>query len=126
MTEMQGMSSITGDPIDGMDHLRQSIRDILTTPIGSRVMRRDYGCNLMSLLDRPMNSNLVGDIQVAVAMALANHEPRVQLSRVLVESAPSDTSNAENQLANGGIHIHLEGSLLPAGQQFILKDVLQS
>lgn len=39
---MNGISATTGRPLSGIDHLRQSIRDILTTPIGSRVMRRLY------------------------------------------------------------------------------------
>lgn len=26
-----------------LDHIRQSVQDILTTPIGTRIMRREYG-----------------------------------------------------------------------------------
>ncbi|NBO96416.1 MAG: phage baseplate protein, partial [Betaproteobacteria bacterium] len=40
---MLGINAQTGQPLAGIDHLRQSIRDILTTRIGTRVMRRDYG-----------------------------------------------------------------------------------
>ena len=32
-------------------HLNQSIADILTTPIGTRVMRPDYGSNIPRLID---------------------------------------------------------------------------
>ena len=52
---MNGMST-SGKPISGLDHLRQSIADILTTPIGSRVMRRDYGSLLPGLIDQPQNN----------------------------------------------------------------------
>ena len=31
---MRGMSSDTGKALSGLDHLKQSIRDILTTPLG--------------------------------------------------------------------------------------------
>ena len=34
-----------------VDTLAQSIADIITTPLGSRTMRRDYGCLLFELLD---------------------------------------------------------------------------
>jgi hypothetical protein len=41
----------TRKALEGIDHLKQSIIDILTTPIGSRVMRRDYGSRLFELVD---------------------------------------------------------------------------
>ena len=36
-----GMNASTGAALDGLDHLRQSIRNILSTPVGSCVMRQD-------------------------------------------------------------------------------------
>ncbi len=35
-----GMSRDTGEALTDLDHIRQSVRDILLTPVGSRVMRR--------------------------------------------------------------------------------------
>ena len=35
------MNRNTGRAVAGLEHLRQSVADILTTPVGSRVMRRD-------------------------------------------------------------------------------------
>lgn len=40
---MTGMSRETGKALDEAAHISQSIRDILTTPVGSRLMRRTYG-----------------------------------------------------------------------------------
>ncbi len=40
---MAGMDRHTGKMIGTSDHIRQSIEAILTTPVGSRVMRRDFG-----------------------------------------------------------------------------------
>lgn len=48
---MLGINAQTGQPLSGIDHLRQSIRDILTTRSGMRVMRRDYGSRLPALVD---------------------------------------------------------------------------
>ena len=56
---VQSMNNITGESIDGLAHLKQSVNDILTTPIGSRVMRRDYGCGLVELLDSPIDASLI-------------------------------------------------------------------
>jgi len=46
-----GMNSQTGLSISEADHIRQSVRDILVTPVGSRVMRREYGSLLSALID---------------------------------------------------------------------------
>ncbi|WP_375666036.1 MULTISPECIES: GPW/gp25 family protein, partial [unclassified Bartonella] len=51
-----GMDRTTGKPLTGIDHLRQSILDILSTRIGSRVMRRDYGSRVAELIDAPVNN----------------------------------------------------------------------
>lgn len=48
-----GMNRATGAAIADLDHTRQSLSDILGTPIGSRVMRRDYGSLLSDLIDQP-------------------------------------------------------------------------
>jgi phage baseplate assembly protein W len=39
---MRGMNNKTGKELEGIKHLKQSMIDILTTPTGSRIMRRDY------------------------------------------------------------------------------------
>lgn len=79
---MRGMSAATGRALGGLDHLRQSIADILTTPIGSRVMRRDYGSLLPELIDQPANPSTVVRLYGATATALMRWEPRLLLSRV--------------------------------------------
>ena len=50
---MIGLNSHKGKRLDGLSHLHQSIRDILTTRRGTRVMRRDYGSRLPELVDNP-------------------------------------------------------------------------
>lgn len=95
---MKGIS-ITGQPIAGLEHLRQSIRDILTTRKGTRVMCREYGSRLPELVDRPVNPALNMDVYAATAEALARWEPRIELTKVRIESADG----------NGKIVLSLEG-----------------
>ncbi|MHB0819832.1 GPW/gp25 family protein [Stutzerimonas stutzeri] len=76
------MNRITGAAIDSTAHIAQSIGDILTTPIGSRVMRREYGSLLPDLIDAPLNDATRLLAYAAVAMALLRWEPRIRLSRV--------------------------------------------
>lgn len=38
-----GMNRGSGRTVTDLEHIRQSVSDILITPIGSRTMRRSYG-----------------------------------------------------------------------------------
>jgi len=79
---MQGMDKNTGKTISGRAHLKQRLDDILTTPLGSRVMRRDYGSRLPRLVDRPINASLKLDLVHATAEAIARWENELILKRV--------------------------------------------
>lgn len=79
---IRGMSSQTGSAIDDIDHIRQSVRDILTTPIGSRVMRRDYGSLLPELIDRPLNGATLLQAYAATVDALVRWERRIRATRI--------------------------------------------
>lgn len=109
---MLGMSATAGRALAGTDHLRQSIRDILTTPIGSRVELREYGSNLFNLIDRPVDEVLKVDIIVATVDALRRWEPRLEVSRVEVESA-----------APGAITLAITGRYLPEGRVIRLDGI---
>lgn len=85
MTGLTGMSRTGGVAISGDDHLAQSIADIVTTPLGSRVMRRDYGCLLFDLIDRPLGPATMLLCSMAIAIALARWEPRIELRAVRIE-----------------------------------------
>lgn len=81
---MNGVNSRTGKRLSGVAHLRQSISDILNTPVGSRVLVRDYGSELFELLDSPRDDLLRLRIIAATATALARWEPRLKVSKVIV------------------------------------------
>lgn len=72
----------TGRALTELDHVAQSIADILSTPIGTRLMRRDYGSLLSELIDQPGNDATAVRIYAAIAGAIMKWEPRVRLSRV--------------------------------------------
>ncbi|NBI43362.1 baseplate assembly protein W [[Haemophilus] felis] len=61
-------------------HIKQSIGDILITPIGSRIQRRDYGSQIPLLLAKPMSHALLLQISSAAVMALTKWEPRIQIT----------------------------------------------
>lgn len=77
---------------DETAHIRQSVADILLTPIGSRVMRRDYGSQLFELIDRPISAALALQLSAASVMALKKWEPRIEVTRFKVHFDPKQPS----------------------------------
>ncbi|SMH59460.1 hypothetical protein SAMN02982994_5067 [Azospirillum lipoferum] len=110
---MRGMNAADGTALSGLNHLRQSIRDILTTRTGTRVMRRDYGSDLPALVDRPMNPALAMDLYAATAKALRRWEPRFRTRRVAITEARP-----------GRVVLYLEGLYLPDGKEITLDGVV--
>jgi len=79
---MIGMDRHTGQPISGIAHLRQCIGDILSTPLGSRRERPEYGSKLRRYVDLPVNEGWKGAVQAEASRALGRWEPRLKLERV--------------------------------------------
>lgn len=75
-----GMNASTGRHLDGLDHIRQSVADIITTPVGSRVMRREYGSLVPELLDMPMSDALMMRVYAATVIAVSRWEPRINIT----------------------------------------------
>jgi phage baseplate assembly protein W len=84
VTSLTGMNRLTGAPLSGDDHLAQSCEDIVSTPLGTRTMRRDYGCILADLVDRPINRATALLASMGIALALAKWEPRIVVRQVTV------------------------------------------
>lgn len=56
---MSGIDARTGRPLGGFDHVLQSIEKILTTPVGSRVMRPWFGNPGLRLLGENMTEETI-------------------------------------------------------------------
>jgi len=108
---MTGVDEETGRHLDGLSHLRQSVRDILTTPIGSRIMRREYGSRLYELVDHPTSDETVMEVYMATAEALLLWEPRLDLMRV------------QASVSSGRIIISLEGRYIPDGKEIRMEGI---
>lgn len=93
-----GMDAATGKTLANAEHIRQSIADILTTPIGTRVMRRDYGSLIPALLDQPMNRANLMRLYSAAMVALTQWEPRIQINRVTADLGSAATGKITIQL----------------------------
>lgn len=76
------MNAATGRTISRADHISQSMGKILATPIGSRVMRRDFGSLIPALIDQPLNAATILRTYSAAVVAIQQWEPRVKITEV--------------------------------------------
>ena len=109
---MRGMDRTTGKELSGTDHLKQSISDILTTPIGSRVYRRNYGSRIFELIDEPLNGQTKASFYAATAEALDQWEPRFKLDRVVL-----------NEIGEGYFDFSVYGFDIEAGESVALENL---
>ncbi len=106
------MNVNTGKTISEISHIKQSIANILSTPIGSRVMRRDYGSRLFERIDQPINGELIAEIYSDIVEAISTWEPRFEVEQVTLQS-----------IDKGKIVIDLEGSFVKDGQKIVLENI---
>lgn len=108
---MSGMNNITGQPLTGTDHIMQSIRDILTTRKGTRLMEPEYGSDIPRLIGAGITKDAFVDIYAAVASALRRWEKRIKVRRVqVVDLSPGNlVVDIDLQLLANGNPITLSG-----------------
>jgi phage baseplate assembly protein W len=76
----------------GTENLDASVRVILSTALGERLMRPQFGCRIWDLLFEPVNSNTLGLMSQAVSDAIRQWEPRVDVTEVECVPDASDSS----------------------------------
>jgi uncharacterized protein len=71
----------------GAEKVRQSIRLVLATRRGERVMRPDFGAGLEDFLFEPISTTTAALVRLRVETALVLWEPRIDVTAVTVEVA---------------------------------------
>ncbi|KAF5436625.1 hypothetical protein C5S35_08235 [Candidatus Methanophagaceae archaeon] len=66
------------------EDIKESIRIILSTSKGERVMRPDFGCSIYEFVFATINTTTIGLIEASVREALTLWEPRIELTNVNV------------------------------------------
>jgi len=72
----------------GGDDINASLRMVLMTAPGERVMRPAFGCRIWELLFEPINATTLGLMAEYVRDAVSQWEPRVDLEHVSVDPDP--------------------------------------
>lgn len=70
------------------EDIRQSIRIILETDLGERVMRPDFGAGLQALVFEPLTTTTMALARHQVERALIDWEPRIDQISVQVQAEP--------------------------------------
>ena len=68
--------------------LETSIRVVLMTAPGERLMRPKFGCEIWELMFEPINANTLGLMAQAVYRALGQWEPRIAVEDVVIDPVP--------------------------------------
>lgn len=116
---MAGIDRHTGKVIDNLASAYQGVEVILSTRIGSRVMRREFGGGIAELLGRLLTPSLFAAWRQLVATAIDLWEPRFRVRRILV-------SGSVEQLRLGQVGLSIEADYRPRGHlgDFTVERVL--
>lgn len=105
------ISRRTGSNISEVEHIYQSINMILTTPIGSRVMRRDFGSNIYKLVDRGISPSVITAIYAEIHQSLSTWEPRI---RVISTTITNDTDDTKQGILNISVEFEFQNQAYTA------------
>jgi uncharacterized protein len=83
----------------GTSDLDSSLRLVLITAPGERVMRPEFGCRIHELVFEPVNANTLGRMTQATREALTRWEPRIDVEAVSAVSDPA---------VSGLVHISID------------------
>jgi phage baseplate assembly protein W len=80
--------------VTGEQSVLDSVRLILGTPLGERLMRPDFGCMIHDLVFHPVSANTCSLVAMYATQALVKWEPRIEDVNVQAFPDPS----AENSI----------------------------
>ncbi|WP_018609436.1 GPW/gp25 family protein [Uliginosibacterium gangwonense] len=109
-----GMNPETGLFVSGLAHIQMCIGQILNTPLGSCVARREFGSLLPFMIDAPLNPLTRIRVVAACAAAILRWEPRVTLKTVYL-TQPTDSSSP------GTLIVDLAGTVVATQTPFNLR-----
>ncbi len=94
---------------DFEDNIRESIKIILGTAKGERVMRPDFGCGIHNHVFGVINTTTISLIKTSVEESLRTFEPRIEVTKVTVDV---------KELEFGKLNINIEYRVIRTNNQF--------
>lgn len=68
------------------DDIRESLRLLIGTRPGERIMQPGYGCGLHALVFDSVNERMLSEVREVIEHAILFYEPRISLERVEVDT----------------------------------------
>ena len=84
--------------------ITESIQNILSTPLGSRVMLPEFGSNLHLLIDKKVDDEWIIDFRRYVTDAIEKNEPRVILNKIGIRDIDAITGKVIFNLYFDNVH----------------------
>ncbi len=85
--------------VEGNANVEQSLRVLLQTALGERVMRPDFGCEAPRLVFAPGSQQFMSLLETSIREAIRDWEPRVDVQDVVAEGDPVDPAHVTVSLA---------------------------
>ncbi|HMF57058.1 MAG TPA: GPW/gp25 family protein [Pyrinomonadaceae bacterium] len=76
--------------VEGDTNVEQSLRILLLTDLGERVMRSDFGCRAPRMVFAPGSEQSLRLLETTVSEAVRDWEPRIDLEEVRAETDIED------------------------------------
>ena len=80
--------------VAGKENVQQSLRVLLLTALGERVMRPEFGCKAPRLVFAPGSVQYLQLLETSIREAIRDWEPRVDVLEVRAETDPADETRA--------------------------------
>jgi phage baseplate assembly protein W len=68
--------------VEDVEDIEESLRILLTTSPGERVMNPDYGCAIRSVMFELLDENVLTELRELIRKAILFFEPRITLNRI--------------------------------------------
>jgi uncharacterized protein len=85
--------------VEGDENVEQSLRILLLTQLGERVMRPDFGTAAPRLVFAPGSLQFLGLLETTVREAVRDWEPRIDLDAVRAEADPEEENRVTVSIA---------------------------
>ena len=104
---------------DGIDNVERSVRIILGTAKGERVMRPEFGCEIHDQVFSSLSPATLNRIEESVRSALVRWEPRIDIESV---EAQTDDEEPNKVLIEIAYHVRTTNSLSNMVYPFYLTE----
>lgn len=97
------------ETVSGAEDIHQSLRILLSTRLGERVMQDAFGCDLLHVLFEEVDQNLINMLTGLISDAILYHEPRIKMNRLNI---------SQSDMTDGLLLIQIEYTIKTTNSRF--------